>query len=405
MSPAFPVSLPLIRPNPPRLSELAAGLARIEASGVFTNGGPMVREFEQQATERLFGGEGACLAVCSATVGLILAIRQASLATPGRPLALMPSFTFAATAHAAVWAGLTPLLCDIDEETWLPDATSEEALLRAHAGRVGVLVPYGTFGNALDLDRYAWLSRRHEVPVVIDAASSLGTLDARGRTPGAGSAFASVYSMHATKTFATGEGGLIHSADPALIAQLRCMTNFGFEQGRSATLPGLNGKLSEVAGLLALAKLNEIDAVATHRAALVAAYERELEGDPDLEVTLQRSTGMRPGLQFMPVLLPPSLIPARAGIVARLAELGIGSGTYFSPHLAEQPWFQANALAGPLPVTERVSRRVLVLPLTDAMDVADVATVCAGLRAACLEAERAPAGRAARRGAEARVGA
>ncbi|WP_422631147.1 DegT/DnrJ/EryC1/StrS family aminotransferase, partial [Pseudomonas proteolytica] len=49
-----------------------------------------------------------------------------------------------------------------------------------------------------------------------------------------------VHSMHATKTFAVAEGGLIHSGDARLIDRLRAMTNFGFEAGRNATLPGLN---------------------------------------------------------------------------------------------------------------------------------------------------------------------
>ena len=55
--------LPLIDPRPPRLSELGDALRRVEASGVFSNNGPEVRAFEAEATDQLFGGEGACLAV------------------------------------------------------------------------------------------------------------------------------------------------------------------------------------------------------------------------------------------------------------------------------------------------------------------------------------------------------
>ena len=76
-----------------------------------------------------------------------------------------------------------------------------------------MLLPYATFGNAIDLDRYAWLQRRYDVGVVIDAAASLGTIDEAGRGFGTGAPFAFVYSMHATKTFAVAEGGLIHSGD------------------------------------------------------------------------------------------------------------------------------------------------------------------------------------------------
>jgi len=77
-----------------------------------------------------------------------------------------------------------------------------------------------TFGRSVDLDRYRWLSRRHDVPLIVDAASSLGTIDADGHNFGTGSMSLFVFSMHATKTFATAEGGVIYSADKALIARL-----------------------------------------------------------------------------------------------------------------------------------------------------------------------------------------
>ncbi|WP_204316194.1 DegT/DnrJ/EryC1/StrS family aminotransferase, partial [Serratia marcescens] len=81
--------------------------------------------------------------------------------------------------------------------------------LARHAGEVAVLLPYDTFGTCIDLARYARLSEQHDIGVVVDAAASLGSLDAAGRGFGTGARFASVFSMHATKTFATAEGGLI----------------------------------------------------------------------------------------------------------------------------------------------------------------------------------------------------
>ncbi|WP_447411692.1 DegT/DnrJ/EryC1/StrS family aminotransferase, partial [Clostridium perfringens] len=86
------------------------------------------------------------------------------------------------------------------------------------------------------------------------------------------------YSMHATKTFSVAEGGLIYSGDRALIDQLRSMTNFGFEGGRSATLPGINAKLPEVLALMARAKLTQVDAICDARAEIDVAYRAALAG-------------------------------------------------------------------------------------------------------------------------------
>ncbi|WEK02641.1 MAG: DegT/DnrJ/EryC1/StrS family aminotransferase [Candidatus Sphingomonas phytovorans] len=361
---------PLIAPNPPRLSEHLDALKRVEQSGVFSNNGPEVRAFEAEANEHLFGGHGATLAVANATLGLIVAIREAAgTGAPGR-FALMPALTFAATAQAALWAGLTPLICDIDPEDWGACPAAEERLLRHYGDRIGVIVPYATFGNAIDLDRYAWLQRRHGIGVVVDAAASLGTIDDCGLGFGADAPFAVVYSMHATKTFAVAEGGLVHSGDVRQVEALRAMINFGFESGRSATVPGINAKLPEVLAIMARAKLTEIDSICDNRAAIEDAYKASLTG-----MTFQRVSGRRRASQFMPVVLPEEQIGRRESITAGLAKAGIGCGRYFSPHLGEQPLFGSVATIEPTPVADSISARLLSLPVTDAMTPADAETI------------------------------
>ena len=369
------MDLPLIRPNPPRLSELQAELRAIEASGIYSNRGPVSRVFEEKAVEVLFEGEGACLAIANATLGLMLALREATRGPVAGRFALMPSFTFAAAAQASLWTGLTPLLCDIDPGDWSASARAEERLLVQYGSQVGVIVPYATFGCDIDLERYEWLARRFDVGVVVDAAASIGTRDAGGRGFGAGSRFALVFSMHATKSFATGEGGLIYCADRTRIETLASMANFGFEGSRSATLPGLNAKLSEVAALLALTKLGEVEAVSQHRALLTECYRAELAG-----FQFQRRRATRQAMQFMPILLPVEVAPCRAEVIAALAAQGIGAGTYFSPHLAEQPLFKESCRFGPLPVADEVGARALSLPITDGMTVGDVGFICRTLR-------------------------
>ncbi|MES3082567.1 DegT/DnrJ/EryC1/StrS family aminotransferase [Sphingomonas faeni] len=396
--------LPLIAPNPPRLSEHLDALRRVEASGVFSNNGPEVRAFEAGVTDKLFGGHGASLAVGNATLGLMLAIRHASgMRTGGLnpkqgTLALMPALTFAATAQAAAWAGLTPLVCDIDANDWGACALEEERLLQRHGERIGVVVPYATFGNAIDLDRYVHFQRRYGVGIVIDAASSLGTLDDAGLGFGARAPFAVVHSMHATKTFAVGEGGLIHSGDVDLIATLRSMGNFGFEGSRNATLPGINAKLPEITAIMAQTKLAEIDRIADHRAVLEETYRATL---PDFQ--FQAVSGRRRSMQFMPVLLPEHIAHHRDAIVEAIEADGVGCGRYFSPHLGEQPWFQATAMIEPTPVADRIAGRMLSLPITDAMSVEDARRAAEALANACAAIVRPRDRRASVRGAGGKI--
>ncbi len=380
--------VPFLRPKPPSLCDLGDELRTIERSGIFTNYGPVNTRFETALQDGMFADGGGCVTVCNATIGLMMAIRAVveradaggglQPERPGRRYALMPSFTFAAAAMAADWAGLTPLFCDVDERDWAASADAEEAMISQHGENIAVIVPYATFGTCIDLGRYERLSARTGIPVVIDGAASLGSLDVSGRAFGAGCALPVVFSMHVTKTFSTAEGGVIHSTDPELIRTLRIMGNFGFGIPRSATMPGLNSKLSEIGALLALARLHQFEAVVTHRECLARRYREALPG-----LGFQEMRGMRCAYQFMPVLLPERFDGSRDLVIAGLMARGIGAAAYFAPHVAEQPFFLARGVAGDLSVTARISRRVLSLPLWDEMTEEVVGTVCDALLAIC----------------------
>ena len=102
------MNIPLVRPAPPQLSLAVAELKALEESGVFSNFGPVNTRFEQEMMARFFAGEGACVTVCNATIGLMLAIKDAVGEQPSGKFALMPSFTFAAAAHAALLVRTDP---------------------------------------------------------------------------------------------------------------------------------------------------------------------------------------------------------------------------------------------------------------------------------------------------------
>ncbi len=378
----MPASLPFLRPNPPRLSELASELREIEESRRFSNFGPVNTALENRFDQH-FGTSAACLTVCNATIGLMLAMRLAAVRRPGATLALMPSFTFAATGEAAMWAGLTPVFCDVDPDTWLPCPHDEERIIALMGEHIAVVVPYATFGNNLDLDRYAALERRG-IPVVIDAAASLGTVDEEGRAFGSGAPFPVVYSMHVTKSFAVGEGGLIHCADPAMLGRLRSMVSYGFEGNRSASTLGLNGKLSEVMALVGLARFRDFEPLSAHRHKLAAMYRWRLQDWP-----CQAVRGQRLAYCFMPFILPDDLALSRDEVILELAAEGIECGRYFSPHLAQQPLFAPFKSA--LPVTDSLSERIIALPLWDEMTDADVDFCCDSLLRLRARHSRGPA--------------
>jgi dTDP-4-amino-4,6-dideoxygalactose transaminase len=363
--------IPLIKPNPPRLSEAADQLRAIEERGIYSNFGPVNAAFERDMLERMFGGVGGCMTVCNATIGLMLAVQQAIGDRPkGTRYALMPSFTFAAAAHAAMWCGLTPLYCDIDPLTWSASAADEERLLAKYGDQIAVVMPYATFGYDIDLARYDDIMARYGVPVVVDAAASLGTRSGPQRGFGTGFSGWVVFSMHVTKAFSTGEAGIVYSGNEAYVAELRQMCNFGFGAPRTATMPGLNGKLSEIGALLCQLRLEGYEDGMTHRDGIVQLY-RDLI--PDL--TFQPNRPYRQAHQFAAGLLPEDVTASRSELASALRDAGIGSASYFSPHLAQQSYFAEHSVWGDLSVTNDVAGRVISLPMFDSITSAEVEEV------------------------------
>lgn len=378
---------PFALPRPPRLSDCQEKLRAIEESNWFTNYGPVNTKFENELAA-WFDSSGAefghCMTVCNATIGLMLAIRyvldfefesRSKNAKDFPRYALMPSFTFAATAQAAIWNGLTPLFCDIDIKTWLPCKKSQLEILEKFEDRIAVIVPYATFGNNLDLYWYEEIKRKLKIPVVIDAAASLGSREKDGRHFGVSSSMPVVYSMHATKSFATSEGGVIYCSNKDAIKKMRSMGNFGFDHNRVVQMAGLNSKISEVGALLALEKLHNFDLVLEKRELVAGYYQKYLS---KFGAQFQVLTGAKHAFQFMPVFFPSLTLEKRNSLIGQLYSKGIELKTYFSPTLHQQEYFRKEEQPA-LAVTEALSNSIMSFPIYDSMVEQDVAEIANAL--------------------------
>ncbi|GBR03269.1 DegT/DnrJ/EryC1/StrS family aminotransferase [Acetobacter oeni] len=371
------VEISFLETNIPKLSRLSAELEQIEDSGIYSNYGPVNSKFENSLRTHIFGGNGHCLTVCNATIGLILALKYVTRHTnpADKPYIIMPSFTFAAAGHAVLWAGFTPLFVDVAPDSWSSSHEAEKELLRTYSSKTAAIFPYATFGNSIDLEHYSSLSDQYGIPVVVDAASSLGSLNFAGKAFGSGFPFPVVFSLHATKTMGVGEGGFIYSSDATTITQMRAMGNFGFEKPRHATIHGLNSKLPEVSALLGLEGLKTLNKIAIKKENIAANYQKLL---PELQ--FQKPGGRRAAYQFMPARIPNADKTRRARLLDLMKESRIGTASYFSPHLAEQEYFSSFGSASHLPVTEALSSSIISLPVKHTMTTDDVAYVASELK-------------------------
>jgi dTDP-4-amino-4,6-dideoxygalactose transaminase len=245
--------IPVLRPQLPRAERLLPYLRRIDDTRLYSNHGPLSLELERRLSEVLHLPPGGLVVASSGTAALVGAILAAAgRASPERRLAIIPAFTFSATAAAVEQCGYCPYLADVDGESWMLDP----ARLVDHAKReqFGLVVPVAPFGRPVPQEKWQRFQRVTGVPVVIDGAASFAGLAERpeeflGAIPVA-------ISCHATKAFATGEGGAVATSDIDLAQRSGQALNFGVSGIRDCRMAGTNGKMSEYHAAVGLAGLD-----------------------------------------------------------------------------------------------------------------------------------------------------
>lgn len=358
-------------PDLPSAADLRPWLERIDANRWYTNHGPLLCEFEERMTAIVRGRDPVfCVGLASGMAALELGLRALN-AGPGCRV-LMPALTFPATAQAAVRCGAEPVFADVCPQRWiLSPEIAREAMARI---RVDAVVPVATFGCPLPAAEWDTLARDTGVPVLVDAAAALGQQRVGGLAHWA-------FSLHATKPFGIGEGGLFVTGSADLAERVRRIANFGFECRIVQVADGTNAKLSEYAAAVGLAQLERWPALLARRHAVFRAYRDALAELP--------SVSLQVGAHDAPATLC-VLLPVAADCVAGLlARRGIETRRWYVPPLNRHPPFAGARCVGPdghdrLPVTERLAERLLGLPFHTRLDAAAVHRIVGALRDALV---------------------
>lgn len=350
----------LLIPDLPRAAELLPYLERIDANRHYSNFGPLARELEARLSEWISQTSGLAVGAVSLSTGTAaLEVPLAAMKLRPGARVLMPSLTFPATALAAMHCGLRPVLADVDPDNWQLTPSI------ARAADCDVVMPVATYGVPLDVD--AWDRHTAETgrPVLIDAAAALG-LQRVGRTTSV------AYSLHATKPFGCGEGGVLASADPDFALAVHQFSNFGFENKRTVEI-GTNAKLSEYAAAVGLAQLARREHLLGERERIWAAYRGALDGVAGIRFQAD------PG-NHAPAVLCIELERDAEPVQQRLAALGVETRRWYCPPLHEHPALAKCERAGALEVTDRLAQRLLGLPFHHHLTDTAIGEIAGALR-------------------------
>ena len=362
-TPAFPEGLPLAVPSVPPGKALLGNIEGILESGVLTNG-PYVRELESRAADYL--GVRHCVAVASCTSGLMLVLRTSDLSGD----VVVPSFTFAATAHAVVWNGLRPVFSDIDSGSLTLSAGS---VLRTAGVRTSAILATHTYGTPCDIEGLADAARREGVKLFFDAAHAFGSRR-NGRQVG-GFGEAEVFSLSPTKVLVACEGGIIATNDDLLAERCRMGRDYGNPGDYDCQFVGLNARMSEVHAAVALRSFDDLDERISQRNEIADHYRRLLGDIPGISFPMVRDEDRSTYKDFTIIVDPVEFGIDAAELGIALGVEGIETRRYYAPAVHEMRAYRLLSGRAGLPVTESVSRKVLSIPLWSSMTESQVKLV------------------------------
>lgn len=363
------MNFPIIRPTLPSLSDIVRLVGPSWDSGTVTVG-PTVRALEEEVCRQT--GARYCVALSSCTAGLML-IPGALGVRPGKEV-IVPSFTFAATAQALLWNGLTPVFADCLPGTCTIDPEDVE---RNFSPDTGAICGVSIFGLPPDYEALLELGRRKGVPVYFDSAQGLGATY-RGQPLG-GFGVCEIFSMSPTKVVTAVEGGLLTTNDQTLAERIRSMRDYGKDpvKGEEMHHLGLSARMSELHAAVALLSLRRMGELVKARKELISIYRDRLGKLPGCWVQKFPADRTTSGNYFV-LFIAESAKRSRDEVYEALKAVGIQTKRYFYPPVHEQPLFQRfpKRVSVSLQHTPKISREGLALPLYSHMTLEEMNHVC-----------------------------
>jgi len=335
----------------PDIKEYIALLNQIWDNGQLTNDGPLVLELERKLAEYLEVEN--FLYVSNGTIALQLAIKGLEL----KGDIITTPFSYCATTTALIWEYCQPVFADISATSLTCEVSELNSVWTNKIQGVLTTHVYGNSGNLVDQENWA---KDKGIPLLYDGAHAFGVKHHGKSIFTYGDV--STCSFHATKLFHTIEGGAVMTNNSELAEKIRGIRSFG-HKGDHYFAAGINGKNSEFHAAMGLVNLNHLDEIKAHRQAVSEYYESNLS--KQVNRLAWNSFNMR-NYSYFPVIFDSERILEK--VVDTLNKQNIFPRRYFYPALNELPYLEYQSC----PIAEDISRRVVCLPLSAEISLADV---------------------------------
>ncbi|MDQ7949576.1 MAG: aminotransferase class I/II-fold pyridoxal phosphate-dependent enzyme [Pedobacter sp.] len=257
------VAAPLLNGN-----ELAYVTDCIKTNWISSQG-KYVREFEQLFTAYHQGRKS--LAVSNGTVALHLALEALNIG-PGDEV-IVPDLTFAASVNSIIYTGATPVLVDVEQDSWNIDLKKAEALLTPNTRAI---MPVHLYGNPCNMDELCRFAEKHKLLIIEDCAEALGSYY-NGKSVGTFGDVAT-YSFYGNKTITTGEGGMVVFKDDQVADRAAMLRDHGMEKTRRYwhAEVGYNYRLTNLQAAIGVAQFERLDEFVSAKRNIANTYNQTL---------------------------------------------------------------------------------------------------------------------------------
>lgn len=356
---------PFIKPSFPSAEELSEDYKKIVDSNWFTNFGPFEKQFSQEIGNYI-GDEYTAVTFSSATAGIIASVLGILGKGDGSRYIIMPSFTFVAGADAIVWCGYKPLFVDIETDTLQMDINEARDCIEEKNDEVAAVLLCNAFGvGAPNVSEWEKLVQATDKPLIIDSAAGFGSFYSDDHKVGqAGDC--EIFSFHATKPFAIGEGGAVVTKNTKLAKVMTEIQNFGFSANKNAANLGFNGKLQEINAAIGLRQLKVFDEVLENRRRILGRYQTELRDDK----YRTQANAERASVCFAAVVVNDA--KERDSKLDALHKISVDAKVYYNPPVHQQAYFNDSTCHGSLANTNLICSSILSLPVHGGMSDADI---------------------------------
>ena len=337
--------------------EVDAAVQEVLTTAYFVNG-PKVKQFQTNLEEYL--GIKHVIPCANGTDALQVALMALNL-KPGDEV-ITTSFTFIATAEVIALLNLTPVLVDVDPDTFNIDP---QAIENAITPKTKAIIPVHLFGQCADMHTIKQIAKKHNLYIIEDNAQAIGathTCQESGKVHKAGT----IGDIGCTSFFpsknlgAYGDGGAIFTNNDELAEQMRVVVNHGMAVRYYHDYVGVNSRLDTMQAAILDIKLKHLDEYAAARQKAGAYYNNAFAGNPKIKTPTTASFTDHVYHQYTLVLNDVD----RESLMKHLAEKGVASAVYYPvPLHMQKAYLDPRYKEGDFPVTESLSKSVISLPI------------------------------------------